>query len=153
MNNTIHHINDQAELEQLIGRYFDGETSIQEEQALRATLVDCSWSSDIIDEARFAMGYFAAHSNEQQRLTRKVKRRRWTGIAASIAIMTGIGSMVMWKHNHVENTCVAYVNGQTINDDEVVMAIVKKDLNNMADASQIMIDQLSSLGDAIELDN
>lgn len=39
--NNYHHINTQAELEQLIDRYYDGETSVQEEQELRQCLADC----------------------------------------------------------------------------------------------------------------
>ena len=63
--NTFHHITNQAELEQLIDRYFDGETSVQEEQLLRKTLANCTWSSETIDEARFTMGYFVAHCQQQ----------------------------------------------------------------------------------------
>ena len=54
--NKLQKINSQAELEQLIERYFDGETSLQEEQLLKQTLADCTWTSDTIDEARFTMG-------------------------------------------------------------------------------------------------
>ena len=68
MNKRLN-ISSQAELEQLINRYFDGETTVQDEQALRETLADCPWSSDVIDEARFTMGYFAAHRNELRRAT------------------------------------------------------------------------------------
>lgn len=150
--NTLHHISNQAELEQLINRYFDGDTSIHEEQELRQCLADCPWSSELIDEARFTIGYFVTHGKEQ-RATKKSHRRQIIGIAASIAIVMGIGGTIFWQQNHVDNMCIAYVNGQTINDDDAVMAIVKKDMNNMAGASQIMIDQLSSLGEAIELDN
>ena len=48
--NTFHHITNQTELEQLIDRYFDGETRVQEEQLLRKTLANCTWSSETIDE-------------------------------------------------------------------------------------------------------
>ena len=151
--NTFHHITNQAELEQLIDRYFDGETNVQEEQALREALADCSWSSDVIDEARFTMGYFAAHRQEQQRQMARVSRRRVIGIAASITILLAIGGFALWHQQQTDNMCIAYVNGQIINDDQAVMAIVKNDLNNIADASQVMIDQLSSLGEALETEN
>ena len=70
MNQNLH-ITNQAELERLIERYFDGETCIQEEQMLRATLADCPWSSEVIDEARFTMGFFAAHSQETERVAKR----------------------------------------------------------------------------------
>ena len=55
----LQHITTQAELEELIGQYFEGETTIEEENAMRQVLAHCSWSSDTIDEALFAMGYFS----------------------------------------------------------------------------------------------
>ena len=89
--NKNHHINNQAELEQLIERYFDGETSVQEEQMLREALADCPWSSEVIDEARFTMGYFVAHHHETERVAKKSNRRKFIGIAASIAIILAAG--------------------------------------------------------------
>ena len=44
------HITTQAQLEELIGRYFEGDTSVQEEKALRQCLAHCPWQSDTITE-------------------------------------------------------------------------------------------------------
>ena len=151
--NTTHHISNQAELERLIGRYFDGETTVQEEQTLREGLADCPWSSEVIDEARFTMGYFTAHRQELQRRMTRTNRRRIIGIAASITVLLAIGGFALWHQQQTDNMCIAYVNGQTINDDQAVMAIVENDLNNIANASQAMISQLSSLGEALEIEN
>lgn len=148
------HISNQAELEHLIERYFDGETSVQEEQMLRETLADCPWSSEAIDEARFTMGYFAAHCQEKERTARKIHRRQLIGIAASIAIILAIGIPAMyhsWFAPH--NECIAYVDGKIIDNDEVVMALIESDLSKMEDASNSMEAQLQSLGEALELDN
>lgn len=150
--NTNHHITNQAELEQLIERYFDGETSVQEEQMLRAALVDCPWSSETIDEARFTMGYFAAHSREGQRKAKKTNRRQLIGIAASIAIILAVG-VYAWHHQQPDDVCIAYVNGQVVQDNDKVMALVADDMSKMDNASNAMTDQLSSLGEALELDN
>jgi hypothetical protein len=152
--NTIHHINNQAELEQLINRYFDGETTVQEEQMLRENLANCSWNSEVIDEARFTLGYFAAHSNQQQSVAKKNRRRQVIGIAASIAIILGVGSVVLWHQQQVnDNMCIACVNGEIINNDDAIMALIANDLNTMDDASQSMEAQLASIGEALELDN
>ena len=150
--NTNHHITNQAELEQLIERYFDGETSVQEEQMLRAALADCPWSSETIDEARFTMGYFAAHSREGQRKAKKTNRRQLIGIAASIAIILAVG-VYAWHHQQPDDVCIAYVNGQVVQDNDKVMALVADDLSKMDNAANAMTDQLSSLGEALELDN
>ena len=147
------HIKTQAELERLIGRYFDGETSVQEEQLLRETLAHCPWSSEAIDDARMVMGYFAAHCREQKRTFKKISRRKMIGIAASTALVIGVGILALW-HPSVDNSvCVAYVNGKTVNNDETVMAMIESDLNEMGDASMGITAQLSSMGEAIELDN
>lgn len=153
MNNN-HHISNQAELEQLINRYFDGETSVQEEQMLRETLADCPWSSEVIDEARFTMGYFVAHRKAGQQTSKKSYRRQVIGIAASIAIILAIGIPAMYHSWFApQPQCIAYVNGKVIDNDDVVMALIASDLSKMEDASNSMAAQLQSLGEALELDN
>ena len=151
--NKNHHINNQAELERLIERYFDGETSIQEEQILRETLADCPWNSEVIDEARFTMGFFAAHCQEKARTARKSHRRQLIGIAASIAIILAAGGFAMWHQQQLSDVCIAYVNGKVVEDNHQVMALVANDLTKMDNAANAMTNQLSSLGEALELDN
>ena len=152
--NKNHHISNQAELEQLINRYFDGETSVQEEQMLRETLADCPWSSEVIDEARFTMGYFVAHRKAGQQTSKKSYRRQVIGIAASIAIILAIGIPAMYHSWFApQPQCIAYVNGKVIDNDDAVMARIASDLSKMEDASNSMAAQLQSLGEALELDN
>lgn len=152
MNKRLN-ISSQAELEQLINRYFDGETTVQDEQALRETLADCPWSSDVIDEARFTMGYFAAHRNEQQRVAKKTNRSQIIGIAASIAILLAIGGYALWHQQQSNDVCIAYVNGNVVDDNDKVMALIANDMSKMDNAANAMTHQLSSLGEALELDN
>ena len=148
------HITTQDQLEQLIGRYFEGETSLQEEQALRQCLADCPWESDTIDEARFTMGYFAAHCRQQERKSRWLTSDRIIGIAASIAVILAVGGYVIWHQQpQTADMCIAYVNGKTINSSEEVMSLIENDLNTIGEASQGMTAQLSSLGEALEIDN
>jgi anti-sigma-K factor RskA len=171
--NKNRHISNQAELEQLIERYFDGKTTVQEEQMLRETLADCPWRSEVIDEARFTMGFFAAHCQEKARTARKNHRRQLIGIAASIAIILAIGLPALY-HNWLapQPQCIAYVNGKVVaNSQKAVMSLIAQDLNtmdmatremdnaiaadinDMGDATRMMTDELSSLGEAIELDD
>lgn len=152
MNKKLH-ITDQAGLEQLINRYFDGETSVQEEQLMRDALADCPWSSELIDEARFTMGYFVAHRQEAQRISKGNHRRQLIGIAASIAIILAVGGYALWHQQQPGDVCIAYVNGQIVSDNDKVMALVADDLSKMDNADDAMTLQLSSLGEALELDN
>ena len=151
--NDYQHINSQEELEQLIDRYFDGMTSVEEEDALRFCLARCPWSSQAIDEARMVMGYFAAHSDRQRRQTAKSRRQLVAGIAASIAIILAVGGYALWHQQQPGDVCIAYVNGQVVQDNDKVMALVADDLSKMDNAANAMTDQLSSLGEALELDN
>ena len=148
-------ITSQAELERLIKRYFDGETSVQEEQRLRQCLANCPWESETINEAKVVMGYFVAHSQHHQRATTNFSRLRIAGIAATIALVLAIGGYQLW-HTHGSATgdvCIAYVNGKVLDNSDEVMALIEQDLNSINAASQGMTAQLSSLGEAIELDN
>jgi len=151
--NTFQHITDQPELEQLINRYFDGKTSVQEEQMLRETLADCPWSSEVIDEARFTMGYFIVHRKAEQQTSKKSYRRQVIGIAASIAIIIAAGGYALWHQQQSDDICIAYVNGRVVQDNNKVMTLVANDLSKMDNAANAMTNQLSSLSEALELDN
>lgn len=146
------HITNQAELEQFIDRYFEGETTVQEEQLLRDVLADCRWNSDTIDEARFTMGYFTAHK-QQQRVPKVSNRFRYAAIAASVAVLLAVGVGTLLHSQQPKDMCVAYVNGKTVENDDAVMALIAKDLNAMDDASMSIEAQLTSIGEALELDN
>lgn len=152
--NTNLHINNQAELEALIERYFEGETTVQEEQAMRAVLADCPWNSEMIDEVRVVMGYFAAHSSQQRHHTTKGSRQRIIGIAATIALLLTVGGYALWhQSDSAKNVCIAYVNGKVVHNDDQVMAMIASDMNMIDHAADGMAEQLSSLGEALEIDN
>jgi hypothetical protein len=150
--NTNHHITSQAELEELIGRYFDGETTIEEEQVLKQCLAECPWNSEAIDEARFTMGYFTAHKQQSSRVAKRVNRSRFTAIAASIAVLLAVGAGLLWQAGQADDVCVAYVNGKAIHNEKEILSLMHNDLNAMGKATQGLAEQLSSLGDAIEID-
>ena len=147
------HITNQQELEQLIERYFDGMTTIEEEDMMRQVLAQCPWKSEVIDDARVVMGYFAAHSEQQQRQATHGMRQRIIGIAASIAIILAVGGYVLWHQQQQDEVCIAYVNGMVVDDNDKVMALVANDLSKIDDAANAMTHQLSSLTEALEIDN
>ena len=152
MKETLH-ISTQAELEALIGQYFEGKTTLEQEDSLRRCLAHCPWSSEAIDEARMVMGYFAVHSAWQQRRATRGLRQRAVGIAASVALILAVGGYVIWHQHQPSDVCIAYVNGHVVNGDEQVMAMVTADLDRLNDVSGAMTNQLSTLGEALELDN
>jgi predicted protein tyrosine phosphatase len=146
------YISSQAELEALIERYFEGMTSLEQEDAMRRCLAHCPWSSEAIDDARMVMGYFATHSRRQQRRADRGLRQRIIGIAATIAVILAVGGYALW-HQQPSDVCIAYVNGKVVEDNDQVMALVANDMSKMDNAANAMTNQLSSLGEALELDN
>lgn len=147
------YISSQAELEALIERYFEGMTSLEQEDAMRQCLAHCPWSSEAIDDARMVMGYFAAHSKQHRRSVSSGMRQGIIGIAASIAVILAVGGYILWHQSQPSDVCIAYVNGTVVNDNDKVMALVANDMSKMDDATDAMTNQLSSLGEALELDN
>jgi hypothetical protein len=147
------YISSQAQLEALIERYFEGMTTLEQEDAMRQCLAHCPWSSQAIDDARMVMGYFAAHAEQQHNQVTRGLRQRFIGIAASIAVILAVGGYVLWHQSQPSDVCIAYVNGMVVEDNDKVMALVANDMSKMDNAANAMTNQLSSLGEALELDN
>ncbi len=147
------YISSQAELEALIERYFEGLTTLEQEDAMKQCLAHCPWNSEAIDDARMVMGYFAAQSAQQRRSVSRSMRQGFIGIAASIAVILAVGGYIIWHQSQPDDMCIAYVNGTVVNDNDKVMALVANDMSKMDDATDAMTNQLSSLGEALELDN
>ena len=147
------YISSQAQLEALIERYFEGMTTLEQEDAMRQCLAHCPWSSQAIDDARMVMGYFAAHAEQHHNQVTRGLRQRFIGIAASIAVILAVGGYVLWHQSQPSDVCIAYVNGMVVEDNDKVMALVANDMSKMDNAANAMTNQLSSLGEALELDN
>ncbi len=147
------YISSQAQLEALIEQYFEGMATLEQEDAMRQSLAHCPWSSEAIDEARMVMGYFAAHAEQQHNRANRGLRQRFIGIAASIAVILAVGGYVLWHQSQPSDVCIAYVNGKVVEDNDKVMALVASDMSKMDNATNAMTNQLSSLGEALELDN
>ncbi len=147
------YISSQAQLEALIEQYFEGMTTLEQEDAMRQCLAHCPWSSQAIDDARMVMGYFAAHAGQQHNRATRGLRQRFIGIAASIAVILAVGGYVLWHQSQPSDVCIAYVNGKVVEDNDKVMALVASDMSKMDNAANAMTNQLSSLGEALELDN
>ena len=102
---------------------------------------------------KLVMGYFAAQRYQQRQAASTGKRLRITGIAATVAIILAVGGYALWHQQRPDDVCIAYVNGHVVQGDDQVMAMVADDLDRIDNAANAMTDQLSSLGEALELDN
>lgn len=138
---TIH------EAEQLVERYFDGATTLEEEARLRRLLSQTQLQSETINEARAVMGYFAAIRKtghpEQIAPKHRPALHPWrpaamkaaSAVAIAIVTLTVIKSAMPADHD-----CIAYIGGQSIGDRTHVLQLVSDDLRSVAEASESVND-------------
>ena len=117
----------------LTERFFDGETSLAEEQELYRLFREGNVPEDLLQYKELFAGF------EDIRLPQeKTSRRKWgqvVGIAASIAVLFVIGTTLLMKTNNDE--CVAYIYGEKCTDKTVVMQQMQSTLNEMGDISTV----------------
>ncbi|MBQ7940780.1 MAG: hypothetical protein IJ328_00015 [Muribaculaceae bacterium] len=141
------------ELEVLIEKYFEGETTGEEERCLRAELSDCAYRSSLIDDCLVAMGYFSVGRRAEREKTVRARMtlfRRAASAAAMTAVVLVLG-LTLFKSNEVlvEDDCIAYVGGEKISDKDKVIAMVESELSSIGetvseDRNSIM-DELSGI--------
>ena len=152
------------QLEGLIAKYFDGQTSVAEEQMLKQCLAHYQWHGDVIDEARFTMGMLSVGADKHRRANRAariVPVWRIAAVAASVAVVIAVAVAVFVGGGQNvtagQGECIAYVNDKKVSGDAAVMQLVSSDLRSLDDASDAVggnvEQQLNNLGAAIEIDN
>ena len=126
------------ELHNLIERYFNADTSLDEERLLRRELATGINNSDdpVIQEACAVMGLHVIRRKPDAISRKTVSPPIWRNVAAvavAIAVTGSLLSGVIRQQSTGE--CVAYVNGQRISDRDAVMKLMFADLNEMEEAS------------------
>ncbi len=133
------------EMERLIDRYFDGDTTLEEERFLRTLLADVSIKGDKVDEARAVLGYMTVVP-KRPRTFRRVSNLRRLAVAATVsAIGIFIGFALFHRSGTAavaESECIAYVGGQIVNDKDKVMEMMWQDLALIGSASEAMADDI-----------
>lgn len=113
----------------LIERYFEAQTTAEEEAALRRFLCSPQGRASRYDEVRAVMGFLAVGRSLHQRSAVRTARptplwHRVAGIAASVVVAVGL-SVAGW---HVlsadKEVYVAYVDGQKITDRDEVLRLM-----------------------------
>ena len=117
----------------LVQRFFDGETSLAEEQELYRLFREGNVPDDLLKYRELFAGF------DQVRLPRqKPAQRNWwrmAGIAASIAILLTVFGTLFTGHGNDE--CVAYIYGRECNDKAIVMQQMRSALNEMGDFATV----------------
>lgn len=126
------------EWQQLGRRYFDAETTDEEERALRHFLCFDDEADASFDSLRAVMGYLAV--GKKHWLHRKsIHRRRtiWHRAIAVAAVAGGIVCGSLWFFGHSEDdVCVAYIGGVKYTDTEIVMQQMQQSISKVSDVGE-----------------
>lgn len=115
----------------LIERYFEAETTSEEERALRGFLA--STDDPAFDEARAVLGYFSA---QRSRRAARGRVRKLTGLlaaAAGIALVAFLGHALIPR---TDDTCIIYAYGEKNTDAQIVLEDVNNTLTTLFGGSQ-----------------
>ncbi|MFG6385061.1 MAG: hypothetical protein K1V80_01085 [Muribaculaceae bacterium] len=123
-------------INRLIELYFDGSTTLQQEEELRRILADARPPySPQIESALAVMGYTAVMQPSRAVARPSILRRsRMAMMAASVSIMLAVGICWMFVSGRYnpDNSCVAYVGGEKVVSAEEVMMIMDSQLNSIS---------------------
>lgn len=153
MNNKTINI----EIEELAERYFDGDTTVDEERHLRRLLASTGYSSPAADEVRALMGFFATERSRVESEARKRRlglRRTVIGVAVSVAVLI-VATVALFRFSGSSSIeCYAMVGSERIDDISEIRALISADLGCISDA-QNSIDEaiaadLSAISDAMK---
>lgn len=117
----------------LTERFFDGETSLAEEQELYRLFREGDVPEDLVQYKELFAGFDSIRLPQQ-----KTSRRNWRqaiGIAASVLVLFAIGTILLAKQSNDE--CVAYIYGEKCTDKAIVMQQMQSTLSEMGDISTV----------------
>lgn len=127
-NKTNLRIRSAKEWKELAERYFEAQTTDEEERQLRSFLVTEAAAGKEFDEVRAVMGFLMVGKH----LHRPKKKyhlssygKKW---AAAVVVFCIMGSIAWQMADRHENVCVAYIYGEKCTDSEVVMSQLKNSL-------------------------
>jgi hypothetical protein len=123
-------------LEKLIDKYFEGETSIAEENELKGYFS----SSDVaqhLKQYQTIFGYFSQAKEQQftQEIPLKAKKQNfvmWLSVAASVVVMLGVGTFMYFESNKSEQfvACSPEDNPElALQQTQKALALVSEHLN------------------------
>lgn len=121
-------------IEKLIEKYFEGETSIAEEQELR-NYFSSSAITTHLEHYQSLFGYFAqekAHNCKSEILLQSKKRNiAWLSIAASVVVLLGIGKATYINYNKSEQQDLgSYDNPEVaLKETQKALALLSENVN------------------------
>jgi hypothetical protein len=146
----------------LVDKYFDGITSLEEEQELTTLLTTCKDLPEEYMAVKMMLGSFAELSRDASKseikVNPEVKRRnifytnrKWlTGVAAAVAVLIGATVMLSTGNNveTISNTnpeYICYVNGVKVEDDQLAYAEASRLLGSISEDMQLAMAEVNRL--------
>lgn len=143
-------ISDIDSLQSLIEKYFDGETSLDEERTLRHSLAATSLQSDKINEAKAVLGFFAT----QRKVSRQKPSKLPYRAAAVIALLIASAASIVHFKSSETSDYMCYIAGNYSDSKEDSFAIMQEQLSDISEArTEIYNDINDELGNLFEITN
>lgn len=135
--------------EQLIERYYAGETSLHEEEELRQYLFSQE-SDQCYDDTRAVLSFTETGrrlSIARGERSRHIARRVWMSAAACMALLLGGGLVYVTAPR---DTCVAYVYGEKHTDPETVIEQMQQSMSQFTEPDVSVESQLDAIFSPLE---
>ena len=121
----------------LTDRFFDGKTTVEEEQELYDYYRrEQALPSDLVQLRQLFLDFAAVQFSDEQAEQQAPTPRRWLrwAVAACAALLIAAGTAV-WLNNgrQGEEECVAYIYGERTTDRDVVLSEMQKTMAAVAD--------------------
>ena len=140
-------MNNVLRIRTLTEKFFDGDTTLEEEQEL----YDFYRQDDIPDDLRPHQELFrdlaalGTLSQEVRRTPPQRSARRWWLSAAAAVTLLIVGGAALY-HFQREDECVAYIYGERVTDRDVVLSEMQKTMTALtADGSDVVEEQLKAM--------
>ena len=138
----------------LIGRYFEADTSAEEERELRNVLLRLSSPDAEEREALAVMGYAAVGPKRKTRRNEGLGKRimQYTAVAGRLAVIAaGLATAWNMESRQRQSSYIAYVGGVEITDEAHIMDLISTQLSEMSEISDEMDSEI--MGDFNEIRN
>lgn len=134
----------------LIEQYFDCSLTDAEEMRLRHIAASTAYNHPALDELRACMGI----RRPQKSLRHSNLAHTALAVAAALALVLTLTFNITGT-KQPEATCIAYINGQRITDEESIMQLIADDMRMFSDGRKLadvtLRDQMSDIAPLIEL--
>jgi len=125
-------------IQALIDKYFEGLTSLEEEQLLRDFFQQGKVDEEF-EELKPMFRFFAEerknNKEESTGKTIKVRLIRWISVAACLILLLSIGLFLNFRSN-LSGTSSAYIDGKKYTDIELIQIQALNSLENMSEGEE-----------------